>query len=243
MLDHASSPAPRDIVLVHGAGGNKLLWRRTTGFLTGGSKAIAIDLPGHPEGAATCRTVEEYAEALHGFMAENGLAGSAVCGHSMGSAIALSLAVNHPEDAGALILVSSGAKLGVDPKIVEGLRAEPLKTIERVITPRSYYKIDLGLGREARATLSFSNLPVFLNDYLACDGFDVRKDLPGILQRTLVVCGERDTMTPPKWSQYLKDNIPNSELKFIQDAGHMLPLEKPEELAGLIAEFLDSLSP
>lgn len=219
-----------------------MLWRRTLEFMAGPAKALAVDLPGHPTGDMTCRTVSEYAEALRSFIEESGLSKPAVCGHSMGSAVALSLAVSHPDDIGELILVSSGAKLGVDPAIVEGLRSDPMKTIERVITPRSYYKIDLGMGREARATLSFSNLPVFLNDYLACDGFDVRRDLANIRARTLIVCGEKDTMTPPKWSQYLKDNIGGSELRFIPDAGHMLPLEKPEALAGALSAFLSGVS-
>ena len=238
MLTYISHEAPRDIVFVHGAGGNSLLWKRTIQRLSGSSKALAIDLPGHPGGDITCKSVADYAEAVHGFIGESRLARPLVCGHSMGGAICLTLALTHPDDLGGLVLVSTGAKLGVAPEIIRGLGSDPMRAIESTITPWSFNSVDLGLGREARAALSVSNLPVFLNDYLACDGFDVRQGLPRIVAKTLVVCGDKDRMTPPKWSHYLHANIAGSELCFVKDSGHMLPIEKPEALAGVIQGFL-----
>ncbi len=242
VLAFISHEAPDDVVFIHGAGGNSLLWRRTLQYLSGGSRGFAVDLPGHPAGEITCRTMSDYSEAVHDFIKDAGLRGPAVCGHSMGGATAMTLALRYPEDIGGLVLVSTGAKLGVDPKILEGLRDQPMRTIEETITPWSFNSIDLDLGREARAALSISNLPVFLNDYLACQGFDARADLQKIGARTLVVCGDKDRMTPPKWSTYLKANIPNSELNVVQDSGHMLPLEKPEALGHLLQSFLAGLT-
>ena len=243
MLDHAPHGAPHDVILVHGAGGNSLLWNRTLRYLSGDSRAAAVNLPGHPSGEISCTTVEAYAESLHRFIAEGGFDSPAVCGHSMGGAIALTLAVRHPGDISGLILVSTGAKLGVDKKLIEGLSDNPLRAIENMITPWSFNAIDLGLGREARTALSVSNLPVFLNDYLACQGFDVREKLKEIRAKTLVVCGDKDRMTPPKWSHYLRANIVGAELCFVKDSGHMLPLEKPEPLAKVVQGFLAALAP
>jgi pimeloyl-ACP methyl ester carboxylesterase len=242
VLDHLSHGAPRDIVLVHGAGGNNLLWSRTMRYLSGDARAVAVNLPGHPSGQITCRTVAEYSEALQGFLGDLGLRRPVLCGHSMGSAVVLSLALAHPDDLGGLVLVSGGAKLGVDPSLLDALRAHPMKAIEDIITPRSFFTIDLGQGRESRAALSISNLPVFLNDYIACRDFDVRSSLPSVALRTLVICGDRDRMTPPKWSHYMATNIPDAELYFIKDAGHMLPLEKPGPLGGLLQSFLQRLT-
>jgi pimeloyl-ACP methyl ester carboxylesterase len=242
MLDFAESTAPRDVVFIHGAGGNSLFWKRTGQYISGARRALAINLPGHPSGEITCRSVAEYTETVHEFIARAGLSRPVVCGHSMGSAISLTLAIDYPEDVGALVLVGAGAKLGVDPAIVEGLQADPMRTIEKTITPMSYYTIDLGLGREARAALSFTNLPVFLNDYLACDGFDARSKLSRISARTLLVCGEEDRMTPPRWTHYLAANISDSSASFIREAGHMVPLEKPETCARLVQTFLIDLN-
>jgi pimeloyl-ACP methyl ester carboxylesterase len=242
VLDHFTQNAPHDLVLVHGAGGNNLLWRRTAQYLSGDSKSVAVNLPGHPSGQITCSTVEEYSEALREFIIEAGMRKPVVCGHSMGSAIALKLAMSHPGDVGGLVLVSGGAKLGVDPTILEGLRDEPIRAIEKVITPMSFNGIDLGLGREARAALSVSNLPVFLNDYLACDSFDVRTNLRTLAAPTLVVCGDKDRMTPPRWSHYLHDNMAGSDLYFVKDSGHMVPLEKPASLASVLQSYLAALT-
>jgi len=238
VLSPVSHGAPCEAVFVHGAGENGLLWKRMLEGLSGGSRALAVDLPGHPKGEITCRSVGEYAEELHRFLTDSRLDRPVVGGHSMGGAIALTLALSHPDDISGLILVATGAKLGVAPEILEGLRREPLRTIEDIITPWSFNSIDLGLGREARAALSVSNLSVFLNDYVACTGFDVRADLVKISARTLVVCGDKDRMTPPKFAHYLAVNIRGSELRFIKDSGHMLPLEKPEALASVVQGFL-----
>ncbi len=243
MLDFASHEAPSDVVLIHGAGGNNLLWRRTSNLLSGDGTAYAVNLPGHPSGEITCSTMADYARAADDFICEKDLRRPVVCGHSMGSAISLTLALDHPDDIGGLILVGAGAKLGVLPSIVEGLRSKPLRAIEESITPMSFHAIDLGLGREARAALSLSNLQVFLNDYLACDGFDVRARLGEIRCKTLIVCGDDDRMTPPKWSRFLSERIPDSKATYIPECGHMVPLERPQELGREIQSFLSELSP
>jgi pimeloyl-ACP methyl ester carboxylesterase len=160
----------------------------------------------------------------------------------MGGAVSLALTLSYPDIVGGLILVGTGAKLGVDPRILEGLGVEPTKTIENIITPWSFNAINLGLGRQARVALSISNLPIFLNDYLACDGFDVRGEIRRISAKTLVVCGDKDRMTPPKWSHFLGGNIPGSELYFVKDSGHMIPLEKPDLLSAIIQEFLITMT-
>jgi len=242
-LDYFTQHAPSDCVFIHGAGGNNLLWKRFLQFLSGSKTAFAVNLPGHPSGDVVCRTVEEYAQAVHEFVSREGLGRVAVCGHSMGSAIALTLALSHPSTVGALILVDGGAKLGVAPSILEGLSSQPLKAIEELITPMSFHRVSLEMGREARSALSLSNLAVFLNDYTACDGFDVRGELARISVPTLIVCGEDDRMTPPRYSQYLNSHIPGSSVSLIPEAGHMVPLEKPAALGALIQSFLSGLSP
>jgi pimeloyl-ACP methyl ester carboxylesterase len=242
MLEALRHAAPFDSVFIHGAGETGHLWRGILDWLSGPRRAAAINLPGHPAGEITCRSVKEYAESVHRFISEEGMARPVVCGHSMGGAIALDLALNHPEEIGGLVLVGTGAKLGVLPEILEGLSDQPLKVIEKTITPMSFYDVNLDVAREARAALSLTNPSVFLNDYRACTGFDVMERLHQISARTLIICGENDRMTPPKWSHYLNANIPSSTLFFIRESGHMVPLEKPELCGKLIQDFLTELS-
>jgi len=233
--------APHDIVFVHGAGGTNLLWGDLLPSLAGEKSAFAVNLPGHPAGEIACRSIDEYAEAVLGFIHEKGLR-PAVCGHSMGGAVALALALNHPDAVSALVLVDTGAKLGVFPDILAELGKEPLRAIEDRITPLSFYTVDLELARRARSALSLSNPQVFLNDYLACAAFDVRERLSSVSATTLILCGESDRMTPPRWSHYLNANLMFSRIFLVRESGHMLPLEKPNLCGRLIQDFLVELN-
>jgi len=234
-------PAPCDTVFIHGAGGTNLLWDGLFHSLSGDGVAFAVNLPGHPAGGITCTTVDEYAEAVLDFILDRRIT-PAVCGHSMGGAVALTLALNHPEVVTALVLVGTGAKLGVLPEILSGLENEPLKVIESTITPLSFYALSLEMARRARSALSLSNPRVFLNDYLACREFDLRERLSSVSTKALILCGEDDRMTPPKWSHYLNAHIPSSRAFFVRESGHMLPLEKSDLSGRLIQDFLSELN-
>ena len=48
---------------------------------------------------------------------------------------------------------------------------------------------------------------VYQGDYLACNLFDVLARLPEIRCPTVVVCGLADRLTPPKYSEALRDHI------------------------------------
>jgi len=63
--------------------------------------------------------------------------------------------------------------------------------------------------------------------------------LSDISSPTCVVVGDEDVMTPVKYSQRLANAIPNAALQTIENAGHMLPVEKPEEVACILTDFLN----
>jgi len=48
-------------------------------------------------------------------------------------------------------------------------------------------------------------------------------------------------MTPPRYAQFLADNLPNAELHLVPGAGHMVMLEKPQEVARLLRRFLEGI--
>jgi pimeloyl-ACP methyl ester carboxylesterase len=240
-LDTMTRPAPYDAVFIHGAGGTNLLWDGLFKSLAGDRTAFAVNLPGHPVGEITCTSIDDYAEAVLGFILDRGLR-PAVCGHSMGGAVALTLALKHPDAVSALVLIGTGAKLGVLPEILSGLENEPLETVEARITPLSFYTLGLDVARKARSALSLSNPRIFLNDYLACGEFDLRGRLTSLSTNTLILCGENDQMTPPRWSHYLNDHIAPSRAFFVRESGHMLPLEKPDLSGRLIQDFLSELN-
>jgi pimeloyl-ACP methyl ester carboxylesterase len=62
--------------------------------------------------------------------------------------------------------------------------------------------------------------------------------LPTIEAPVLVLAGHKDVFTPPSVQQVMADVIPESEIVWFEDAGHMLPIEEPEALTAAILDFL-----
>lgn len=62
--------------------------------------------------------------------------------------------------------------------------------------------------------------------------------LPEIAVPTLILAGRRDWFTPASVQQRMADLIPGSELVWFDDAGHLLPIEAPDKVAGAIVDFL-----
>lgn len=67
---------------------------------------------------------------------------------------------------------------------------------------------------------------------------DLRATLPTIDVPTLILVGEHDVITPPDVHKEMHQAIPGSKLEIVPGAGHMLPVEKPAEFAGLVERFL-----
>ena len=81
-------------------------------------------------------------------------------------------------------------------------------------------------------------LPIFAIALAACDAFNVMDRLGEIRCPTLAICGTADRLTPPKYSTYLRDNIPGAQLVLVEGAGHMVMLEQPEAVSQAIADFI-----
>ncbi len=82
---------------------------------------------------------------------------------------------------------------------------------------------------------------VTLNDFRACDRFDVTGRLGEIFRPVLIVSGAEDQLTPPKYADYLEARIFEAERVHLAAAGHLLPLEQPEALNAAISRFLKGI--
>lgn len=69
---------------------------------------------------------------------------------------------------------------------------------------------------------------------------DSRPHLAAIAVPTIVAVGEIDILTPPALAEELRDGIPGAVLHVIAGSGHLPPIEKPEETAALLRDWLAS---
>lgn len=228
------------LVLIHGAGGSRLSWppeiRRLRGFTV-----YAIDLPGHGKSPGVgCRSVEAYAQATIAWMQVTRLDQAVFAGHSMGAAVALTLALLQPERVRALALLGSAASLKVNPTLIElaSSAATFARAVELIVRWSFSKQAPARLVELVQKRMAETPPEVLLADLLACDAFDASSQLSQVKQPALVLCGTEDKMTPLQAASSLAEALPNARLKPILHAGHMLMLERPDEVADLLAKFL-----
>jgi len=234
-----SKPA---LVFVHGAGGSATLWLNQLRHFKPKRSTLALFLPGHgPNGGPGRESIAEYVEAIRAFLDEINLQRVVLTGLSMGGAIAQLFALTYPERLAGLVLASTGAKLKVLPLIFETIAKDfegYLKLMGQFSFSKSApEKVKQPVLEEARE----QKPAVILGDFRACDAFDARERLSEIRVPTLVLSGEEDLLTPPKYSDFLVERIPGARLVRFPQAGHMLPVEKPEEFNAAIEKFLEEL--
>jgi len=80
-----------------------------------------------------------------------------------------------------------------------------------------------------------------LNDFIACDRFDLSGQIGQIDKPALILSGQEDKMTPPQYARFLNQEIKKSRLQLVPQAGHSLVLEQPRTVIGLIRDFADEV--
>jgi pimeloyl-ACP methyl ester carboxylesterase len=232
-LNFVASGSGPPVLLLHGAGGSREDWPPEARVLPG-RRVLAVDLPGH--GGSTgpgLRSIPEYAAAVAAWCEEAGLGPALVAGHSMGGAIALWMALEHPGLVSALGLVATGARLRVSPELLSGFSSPSTfpAAVETLVAWEFGPAADPALREAQRRGLHATGPVVTHGDFTACDGFDVRERLAGISVPALVLCGSEDRLTPPRLAQGLAGALPAARLELIPGAGHMLPQEAPAAVA------------
>ena len=225
------------LFFIHGAGGSHKVWEYQTKSFT---NAIAIDLPGHGVGIGR-RTIDEYVGEVKKFCDEKGLKNIVMVGHSMGGAIAQKFAIDHPEYLKAIVLVCTGAKLRVNPLIFNAIRTDYVKAIELITMFAFSDKATNEIKKKAAEEMMNINPEVTYSDFEVCSKCNIMNRLKEIKQPTLIICGLEDRLTPVKYSEYLKNNISDSQLEIIANAGHMVMLEKPKEFNAKLEKFIEEL--
>lgn len=229
------------LVLIHCSAADASVWDSVREHLFG-IPVLAPDLPGRraaqppaDEWLELAPGVDAYAASILRDMDQAGVERATIAGHSLGGAVALWLALHWPERVAGLGLVGAGARLRVKPEIIEGLQdglrevADLMAAVGFAHSVRDRYRVAmLRMIHSVGASAS-------LADFRACDRFDVMEGLREVRCPTRVLVGTEDLLTPPKYSAFLAERISGARLTEYPGAGHMLPWERPAEVAGELA--------
>lgn len=224
-----------------------------------------------PKGTATvARLADDLAELITARVPAGPIV---LAGHSMGGAAMMALAEQHPDlvrervAAAAFVATTSGglsdgdlglpAWLAVPVLAAERRMTRRIAALERSVLSRRTAVLRPGLRwlafgrRPSWADVAASAVQVgrchpasmaafrmSMNEHERAAALAVYADKP-----TIVLAGLRDRITPPTHARIIADELPGTRLHLYPGAGHMLMLERTEDVTGRIAELIRSASP
>ncbi|MDW5375810.1 alpha/beta fold hydrolase [Halomonas sp. HP20-15] len=248
------------LVLIHGLGGQlQHFTYALTERLADDFHVIAVDRPGSgysergANGAGLAAQARQIRDAWHALGVERPL----LVGHSLGGAVALALAEDYPDEvAGLALLAPLTAQESEVPPAFRGMAIRSPRWRRFVADT---FAVPLGLRYAARMLAGiFAPEPVPADFALrgggllalrpqafyanSTDLMTLENDLPPLVRRyhelrlpAAILFGERDAiLAPTRHGTAMRDKVPGLSVEILPDAGHMLPLTRPDETAALI---------
>src|SRR5450755_2978732 len=229
------------VVMLHGAGFDHTSWAlHSRWFAHHGFGVLAPDLPGHGRSSGVpLPTIADMADWTAALLDASGAARARLVGHSMGSLIALETAARHPAKVSALSLIGTAATMTVGTDLLKAAQANDHSAIDMVSIWGLGFQAELGgslapglwMHSGAERVLEQCRTGVLFNDLSACNAYQgalaaaAQIKIPATL-----ILGERDMMTPAKAGKALAAALPNSRTVVLSGAGHMMMVERPDEL-------------
>lgn len=221
------------LLFIHGAGFTGECFSEQTAAFPG---SLAPNLPGHLE-EGEAHSVSDSADFIARYIEERSLSDVVLCGHSMGGAVALELALRRHPALRGLVLLGSGGRLRVAPAVFDRMQAD-FEEGARFIAGFFFAEPSPERIDWAVASMRAVGAEQTLRDFRACDAFDVLPRLGEIALPLLAFTGEQDRMTPPKFAQAFADRVPGAETRIVSGAGHLVMVERPAETNAAVAAFL-----
>jgi 3-oxoadipate enol-lactonase len=238
------------VVLVHGLADDHRAWRRVVAPLMLTRRVVLYDLRGHggsPLGDDADGSLAQLGADLIDVLDEAQIDRATIAGFSLGGTIAMRAAIDAPERVTALALIGTSSRVNSaargwyeeraalvandDP----ALRATLDQDTEDVYRNRPE-EIEAGLRIRREST---GDPRGFANACLAMASLNqapLDPELGAIAVPTVLVAGDADQHCPPRASEIIAEKIGGSTLLVLEDTGHPLPVERPDEVAAAIEE-------
>lgn len=198
-------------------------------------------------------TLDQWGDDVIGLCDALDLPAPILLGHSFGGFVALNVATRYPDRLGKLILSSTGAWSAIDPatdafgRLVGPEAAAAHDAMHRDPSIEHFIEYDRQCnpyynttpqapGASQHTTL---NMPL-LAHWIRGEGvtFDYRAALPNIACPTLVLCGDRDPVTPVEENRDLAARIPHARLVELPNCGHGTWRDDPAAAERALRDFI-----
>ena len=175
----------------------------------------------------------------------------ALLGFSMGGYVALEMMRLAPERITGLALVSTSAKPDTQEKrharqeLINLSKIGKFKGVTPRLLPRFFSADALKDEAKTRIVLEMGaqiGQANFMSQQQAImSRRDQRDTLPLITQKSIVICGTEDVLTPPAESEEMARLLPNAQLVLLDGIAHMATMEAPDTISDLLRDWYRAL--
>jgi len=240
------------VVLLGGLGADMFLWFRQIPELSKSFQVIAFDSRGAGESGKPDEpySIEMFAADTVGLLDHLGIGRAHIVGASLGSLIALELALSYPDRINRLVLVASTPKrprprLRDFPAILLAMRrsGDPAIDIRRsfkLFTTAEWFETHGDLVQQYVDWRVAHPQPPFAykRQQESTMIYNAEERVGQITAPALIVHGTEDRVVPLKYAQWLADHIPDATLALIR-AGHAINIEQDAWFNRTVTEFLN----
>lgn len=252
------------LLFVHGLGSYIKAWNKNIPELKKHFRCIALDLPGYGKSSKQIHngSVSFYVGILNEFIAKLNLKNVSLVGHSMGGQITIAYTIKYPDQISNLILIApAGFEIFYDQEI------ELLKKIisPEILFKTSNHQIRLNyqfnffkMPLEAEDMITdrisiktdeefFNHCTIVSNSLFGLLTEPVFDHLKELNIPTLIFFGKNDLLIPNKSIHQTTteeiallgaSKIKNSKVIMLEECGHFLQYEKPEQFNSQLISFL-----
>ena len=242
------------LVLIHGAGGSTVTWKRQVPALGRRHNLLLIDLPGHGRMAHRPSAEEAYsfegiAQRIWQVIDHLGLVRVHLLGVSLGSVIALTMREQRPAQVGSV--VNGGAILALSRRLKVLASASLL--LARVIGYPAFYRLSARImmprRNHAASRKVFIRESRFLSDAEFRKWTAMYRSLNATLQRLqasaseiphLLVMGAQDHLFVQEAHAYARRH-PAVRLEVVARCGHVVTIERADRFNSICLDFLAQL--
>lgn len=240
------APGRPRVVLLHGVGLDRSIWRPLREHLDPERYDVAApDLLGHGD-APPAPGDTGLADLAAAVLPDLG-PGTHVVGFSLGALVTQHLAIHHPDRVASATFVSSVCRRTPAERAavlarLDAAEADFPASVEASLQ-RWYAGTDVpaDVVADTERILRANDIPSYLACYrvFATADAEVADDLPRIAVPTLAITGSDDPGSTPQMSERLGAAIPGCRVIVLPETRHMLPVQRPAELASALTTFIE----
>ncbi|SFY40048.1 branched-chain amino acid aminotransferase [Streptomyces atratus] len=250
LLSHDMAGTGDTVVLLHSSACDRRMWDpQWQTLLDAGYRVVRCDFRGYGETPVPDRPNND-ADDVRELLDALGIERAAVVGSSYGGRVALEFAARWPGRVSALALLSAGSPHHEPTEELDAFDAEEEALVDADdLDGAVELNVRTWLGpeaddevREKVRTMQRRAYEVQLAAEEEFDQLEADCELSAIEARTLIVAGKNDLDYFQQVATDLADRLADARLVQLPWGGHLPSLERPDETAALLKDFLDASS-